>query len=53
MTGSRRHPIRLVVNDDELKRLRITVFFRALLAVPHFIWLLLWSIAALLAAIAN
>ncbi|HWF31145.1 MAG TPA: DUF4389 domain-containing protein [Solirubrobacteraceae bacterium] len=49
----REHPIRLVVSDDDLERLRITVFFRALLAVPHFIWLLLWSIAALLAAIAS
>jgi len=48
----REHPIRLVASDD-LERLRITVFFRALLAIPHFIWLLLWSIVALLAAIAN
>src|ERR1700760_4185223 len=51
--AAREHPIRLVVNDDDLERLRITVFFRALLAVPHFIWLLLWSIAALLAAIVS
>jgi hypothetical protein len=48
----REHPIRLVASDD-LERLRITVFFRALLAVPHFIWMFLWSIAALIAAIAN
>jgi Domain of unknown function (DUF4389) len=48
----REHPIRLVASDD-LERLRITVFFRALLAIPHFIWLLLWSIVALLAAIVN
>ena len=48
----RGHPITLVASDD-LERLRITVFFRALLALPHFIWLLLWSIVALLAAIAN
>jgi hypothetical protein len=46
------HPIRLVASDD-LERLRITVFFRALLAIPHFIWLLLWSILALLVAVAN
>ena len=45
----REHPIRLVASDD-LERLRIAVFFRALLAVPHFIWLLLWSIVALLVA---
>lgn len=39
------HPIRLVVTDD-LKRSRLTVFFRLLLAIPHFIWLELWGIAA-------
>jgi hypothetical protein len=39
------HPIRLVVTDD-LRRNRLTVFFRLLLAIPHFIWLALWGIAA-------
>lgn len=39
------HPIRLVVTDD-LKRSRLTVFFRLLLAIPHFVWLYLWGIAA-------
>jgi uncharacterized protein DUF4389 len=53
VAGVREQPIRLVIHDAELARLRITVFFRALLSLPHFIWLLLWSIAALLAAIAN
>jgi Domain of unknown function (DUF4389) len=38
------HPIRLVVTDD-LRRSRLTVFFRILLAIPHFIWLALWGIA--------
>ena len=47
-----RHPIRLVVNDD-LQRNRLTVFFRLLLALPHFLWLLLWGIVAMLALIAN
>lgn len=46
------HPIRVVVTDD-LRRSRLTVFFRLLLAIPHFIWLVLWSIAALVAAIVN
>jgi Domain of unknown function (DUF4389) len=46
------HPIRITVADD-LARSRLTVFFRLLLAIPHFIWLLLWTIAALFAAIAN
>jgi len=35
------HPIRLVNNDD-LKRNRLTVFFRLILAIPHFIWLTVW-----------
>ena len=46
------HPIRLERADDG-RRSRLTVFFRFLLAIPHFVWLLLWSVAALLAAIAN
>src|SRR5437899_6060914 len=46
------HPVRLVVEDD-LKRNRWTVFFRLILAIPHIIWLFLWSIAILLAAIVN
>jgi hypothetical protein len=45
-------PVRLEL-DDDLRRSRLTVFFRLLFAIPHFVWLLLWSIAAFLAAIAN
>jgi hypothetical protein len=44
------HPVQLIVNDD-LKRSRLTVFFRLLLAIPHFFWLLLWGIAAFFVAI--
>ena len=44
------HPIRMVVEDD-LERSRLTVFFRLLLAIPHFIWLFLWGIVVVLAAI--
>jgi hypothetical protein len=43
-------PIRLVVRDDELQRSRLTVFFRLFLAIPHFIWLTLWGIAAFVVA---
>lgn len=43
---------RLVVTD-ELRRSRLTVFFRLPLAIPHLVWLFLWSVAALLAAIVN
>jgi hypothetical protein len=39
--------------DDDRRRSRLTVFFRLLLAIPHFIWLALWTVAAFLAAIAN
>lgn len=43
------HPVRLTV-DDDLRRSRLTVFFRLLLAIPHFIWLLLWSFVTFVAA---
>ena len=46
------HPIRVVV-DDDLHRSRLTVFFRLLLAIPHLIWLVLWSIASFFAGIVN
>jgi hypothetical protein len=46
------HPIRITIEDD-LSRSRLTVFFRLLLAIPHIVWLLLWSIAAFFATIAN
>ncbi|HKI92058.1 MAG TPA: DUF4389 domain-containing protein [Gaiellaceae bacterium] len=44
------HPIRLVVTDD-LRRNRLTVFFRLLLAIPLFIWLALWGIVAMVVLI--
>jgi ABC-type multidrug transport system fused ATPase/permease subunit len=40
-----RHPIGLIVTDD-LQRNRLTVFFRLLLAIPHFIVVGLWGIVA-------
>lgn len=43
------HPIRLVVTDD-LRRSRLTVFFRLLLAIPHLIWVGLWGLAAFVLA---
>ena len=46
------HPVRLEVDDDG-RRSRLTVAFRLLLALPHLVWLALWSVAAILAAIAN
>jgi hypothetical protein len=44
------HAVALVVTDD-LRRSRLTVFFRLLLAIPHFIWLVLWGIAVWFAVI--
>jgi uncharacterized protein DUF4389 len=52
VTAQIRHPIRLVVTDD-LRRNRLTVFFRLILAIPHLVWVTLWGIVAVLAAIAN
>ena len=39
------YPIGLVVTDD-LRRSRLTVFFRYLLALPHIVWLTLYGTAA-------
>jgi hypothetical protein len=44
------HPIHLVNNDD-LQRSRLTVFFRILLSIPHWIWLAVWGIAVYIAAL--
>jgi hypothetical protein len=46
------HPIRIVVTDD-LRRSRLTVFFRLLLAIPHIVWLLLWTIAIVVVVLVN
>ena len=46
------HPVRLVV-DDDLKRSRLTVFFRLLLALPHYVWAFVWSLLMVVVAIVN
>ncbi len=43
------HPVRLDLTDD-VRRSRLTVFFRFPLAVPHLIWLGLWTLIVLLVA---
>jgi hypothetical protein len=48
----RSDPVRMEVTD-ELRRSRLTVFFRLALAFPHLVWLTLWGVLALLAAIFN
>jgi hypothetical protein len=45
------HPVRIVVSDD-LQRPRLTVLFRLFLAIPHLVWIVLWSIAVVFAVIA-
>lgn len=47
------HPVRVVGDPYDLRRSRVTVFFRLPLSIPHLVWLMLWSILALLAAIAQ
>jgi hypothetical protein len=46
------HPVKLTVEDD-LQRNRLTVFFRLILAIPHLIFIFLWTIAVIFAAIVN
>src|SRR5512133_1099223 len=48
----RPHPVRLVDHDD-LRRSRLTVFARWVLVFPHLIWLSLYSLMAIVVAIAN
>jgi hypothetical protein len=48
-----RHPVRVVGDPYDLRRSRLTVFFRLLLSIPHLIWVVLWGIAAFFAAIAQ
>jgi hypothetical protein len=49
---ARGDPVRLEIRDDLLRN-RLTVFLRLLLALPHLLWLLVWGIAAYVAAIVN
>jgi uncharacterized protein DUF4389 len=48
----RPHSVR-IVNNDDLKRSRLTVLFRFLLVIPHLIWLTLYSMAAIVVAFVN
>jgi hypothetical protein len=49
---TRTDPVRMEVSD-ELRRTRLTVFFRLALAFPHLVWLTLWSVLVLVLAIFN
>ena len=46
------HPVRLVVTDD-LRRSRLTVFFRAFLAIPHYFWAAILGSAVIFGVFAN
>ncbi len=40
------HPVRFDITDD-LRRSRATVFFRLVLALPHLLWVTIWTYASL------
>jgi hypothetical protein len=44
-TAIQTHPIDMSVGSD-LRRSRLTVFFRVLIAIPHLLWMFVWGIAA-------
>jgi hypothetical protein len=46
------HPLQLDVHDDR-RRGRATTFFRLLLAIPHFAWVVIWGIAVYVGVIAS
>lgn len=46
------HPIRLTVFDD-LKRSRLTVFFRILLLIPHLAWQYAWGFLIMVLVVVN
>jgi Domain of unknown function (DUF4389) len=48
----KRRAVTLRVEDD-LRRSRLTVFFRFLLFLPHLVWLILWSVAVLVGLIVS
>jgi hypothetical protein len=47
------HPVHLVGDAQDLRRSRVLVFFRLPLAIPHLVWLTLWTVAAVLVGLVN
>jgi hypothetical protein len=47
------HPVRLVGDAHDLRRSRVLVFFRLPLAIPHFAWLVIWTLAMIITSIVN
>ena len=52
MSAPAPHPVRIVVTDD-LRRSRLTVFFRLFLAIPHYVWAALIGQAVLVCVFLN
>jgi hypothetical protein len=40
-------PVSVTLDDGDLRRNRLTVFFRLLLTFPHLVWLFLWTVVAI------
>ncbi|MDX6485447.1 MAG: hypothetical protein QOF43_600, partial [Gaiellaceae bacterium] len=47
------HPVHLVGDAHDLRRSRVLVFFRLPLAIPHVVWLALWTVAAVIVGLLN
>jgi Domain of unknown function (DUF4389) len=47
------HPVHIVGEAHDLRRSRLTVFFRLPLFIPHYVWLTLWGYAAALVVLFN
>jgi len=47
------HPVHLVGEAHDLRRSRLTVFFRLPLFIPHYVWLYLWGYAAFVVGVLN
>ena len=50
--GEKPHPVRVTVTDD-LRRSRLLVLFRLPIAIPHIVWVVLWTVVAALVALLN
>src|SRR5579884_2058164 len=48
-----RHPVHVVGDAHDLRRSRLTVFFRIPLAIPHLVWLYVWSYVVAVVGILN
>ena len=46
------HPIYATISDD-LRRSRLTVFFRLLLVIPHMVWVFLWVLPVVVCFLIN